>query len=97
MPSPSTQSSLFTDSVAPDAAHAAAARARMRDMIDRLRAASAPPWKDEMAAILDDGAFQRAMHYVPEAEARALWAEYDAQAERLYAVFLDDRSAPSAV
>ena len=92
MPSPAAQPSLFTDPVQPDAAHAAAARARMREMIERLRTASAPPWKDEMAAILDDGAFQRAMHYVPNAEACALWAEYDAQAERLYALLADGSS-----
>jgi hypothetical protein len=88
MPSPAAQPSLFTESVPPEAAHATAARVRMREMIERLRTASAPPWKDEMAAILDDGAFQRAMHYVPNEEARALWAEYDAHAERLYALLV---------
>ncbi len=56
-------------------------------MIDRLRSAEAPSWKDEMAVILDDGAFQRAMRLVPETEAKALWAEFDGQMERLYAIW----------
>jgi hypothetical protein len=93
MPSPAAQPSLFDTAPQSDASHAATARARMLEMIERLRTATAPPWKDNMAAILDDGAFQRAMHYVPEGEARALWAEYDAQAERLYAVFEGNNSA----
>ena len=66
---------------------AEAARTRMRGMIDRLKAASVPYWRDEAAVILDDGAFQRAMRLVPREEAQALWAEFDAQMERLYAIW----------
>ncbi len=55
-------------------------------MIDRLVGESVPPWKDQMGIILDDGAFQRAMQHVAMDEAKVLWAEFDAQMERLYAI-----------
>lgn len=63
-------------------------------MIDRLSATDVPPWTDQMGVILDDGAFQRAMRLVPELEARALWAEFDAQMERLYAIWAQTVAAP---
>ena len=66
---------------------AEAARTRMRGMIDRLKATSVPYWRDENAVILGGGAFQRAMRLVPREEAQALWAEFDAQMERLYAIW----------
>src|SRR5947208_12872331 len=53
-----------------------AARTRMREMIERLKATSVPGWRDEAAVILDDGAFQRAMRLVPRDEGQALWAEF---------------------
>ena len=58
----------------------------MRAMIDRLKAASVPYWRDEAAVILDDGAFQRAMRLVPPEEAQALWADFDKEMQRLYAM-----------
>lgn len=67
----------------------------MQDMIERLRAASLPYWRDEAAVILDDGAFQRAMRLVPPEEAQSLWAEFDAQMERLYAIWAATRSVTS--
>ena len=82
----SSQPSLFDPGQGANPAQAASARARMRTMIDRLSAASVPPWKDQMAVILDEGVFQRAMRLVPENEARSLWAEFDAQVERLCAI-----------
>jgi hypothetical protein len=72
-----------------------AARTRMRAMIERLKAASVPYWRDEAAVILDDGAFQRAMRLVPNDEAQSLWVEFDAQMERVYAIWAATRSASS--
>ncbi|HKM64955.1 MAG TPA: hypothetical protein VJY39_20950 [Acidisphaera sp.] len=83
----SDQLGLFDAEQESDPAQVAAARARMRQMIDRLSAAAVPPWKDQMGVILDDGAFQRAMRLVPPDEARSLWAEFDTHMERLYAMF----------
>ncbi len=91
---PSAQPGLFDSDRVADHAHTASARARMREMIDRLNAATTPPWKDEMTVILEDGAFQRAMRLVPEEEARSLWAEFDAHMQRLYALWLEANPPP---
>jgi hypothetical protein len=82
-----SQTSLFdTDRVVNDQ-QAATARTRMREMTDRLKATSVPYWRDEAAVILDDGAFQRAMRLVPREEAQALWAEFDKEMQRVYAIW----------
>ncbi len=65
----------------------------MRAMIDRLAAAATPPWQDHIGAILDDGAFQRAMRLVPDEEAQALRAEFDPHMQRLYSLWLDAEAA----
>lgn len=83
----SGQLGLFDTDRQPEDAQASFARARMTATIERLRAATLPPWKDQMGSILEDGAFQRAMRLVPEAEAQALWAAFDAQMERLCAIW----------
>ncbi len=85
------QLGLFENDHGVDQAQAAEARARMAGMIARLREACEPPWKDEAGVILDDGSFRRAMLLVPDGEAQALWAAYDAEMERLYAVFSQAR------
>lgn len=85
----SGQLGLFDTDRMADQTQATMARERMRTMIDRLVGAAVPPWKDHMAAILDDGAFQRAMRLVPADEAQALQVEYDAQTERLCAIWDD--------
>ena len=63
-------------------------------MIERLKVAPAPPWKDDAGVILDDGAFRRAMRLVPTEEAQASWAEFDAEMERLYAIWIRSRAGP---
>ena len=89
-----SQSSLFDTGGLIDDQQATTARTRMRAMIDRLKATSVPYWRDDMAVILDDGAFQRAMRLVPPEEAQALWAEFDAHTERLYAIWAASRPSP---
>ncbi len=84
--SAASQPSLFDADRIVDDRQAASARLRMRAMIDRLKAASVPYWRDEAAVILDDGAFQRAMRLVPPEEAQALWADFDKEMQRLYAM-----------
>jgi hypothetical protein len=79
------QLGLFDDGAVVDATQAALARAGMRATIARLTQTVAPPWKDQTGVILEDGAFRRAMRLVPAAEGEALWADYDAQMERLCA------------
>lgn len=89
MSATSAQPGLFDSHRVADQGQAAAARARMRAMIERLQATDVPPWADHMGAILDDGAFQRAMRLVEAEEAQTLWAEFDAHMERLYAIWLE--------
>ena len=90
-----SQPSLFDADRIVDDHQAASARTRMREMIERLKAASVPYWRDQAGVILDDGAFQRAMRLVPREEAQALWADFDAQMERLYAIWAAARPLPS--
>jgi hypothetical protein len=90
-----SQPSLFDADRIVDDQQAVAARTRMREMIERLKATSVPYWRDEAAVILDDGAFQRAMRLVPREEAQALWADFDAQMERLYAIWAAACASPS--
>ncbi len=87
----SRQPGLFDTDLGPDQAEAELARARMREMIDRLGAATTPPWTDQIGVILHDGSFKRAMRLVPADEAQALWAEFDAQMERLHAIWVEAR------
>jgi len=90
-----SQPNLFEVDRIADDQQAAAARVRMREMIKRLKATSVPYWRDEAAVILDDGAFQRAMRLVPHEEAQALWADFDTQMERLYAIWAAACASPS--
>lgn len=89
-----SQPSLFDVDPIVDDRQAESARIRMLGMIERLKAATVPYWRDESAVILDDGAFQRAMRLVPREEAQALWADFDSQMERLYAIWAAARSSP---
>ena len=88
-----SQTSLFDSPGLENQKQATAARERRQAMIGRLKAAEAPCWRDEAAVFLDDGAFQRAMRLVPAPEAAALGAEFDAEMERLYAVWASQRNS----
>jgi aspartate/tyrosine/aromatic aminotransferase len=89
----SAQLGLFESDHGADGAQAVLARARMRATIDRLDALSMPTWTNDTAVIMEDGAFRRAMQWVPVDEAQTLWAEFDRQMQRLYAIWIE--TAPS--
>ena len=88
-----SQPSLFDADSPADQQQAVSARLRMREMIERLQAASVPYWRDETGVILDDGAFQRAMRLVPPHEAKGLWADFDKEMQRLYEIWAAADSA----
>jgi hypothetical protein len=90
-----SQPSLFDAEQIVDDQQTVSARMRMLEMIERLKATSVPYWRDQTGVILDDGAFQRAMRLVPREEAQALWADFDAQMERLYAIWAAACASPS--
>ena len=94
--STASQPSLFDADRIVDDQQAASARIRMRAMIDRLKATSEPYWRDDAAVILDDGAFQRAMRLVPPEEAQALWADFDREMQRLYAIWAASATSQAA-
>jgi hypothetical protein len=88
------QPSLFDSDQFVDREQAEFARARMRGAIDLLAATSYPPWKDQMAVILEEGSFRRAMRLVPDDEAQRLWSEFDRQMDRLCAMWGEDTAEP---
>lgn len=76
----------------------ASIRPRMRGASRRLHAtlalvksASAMPWPDELAIIREDNAFRFGKDMLPPEEGAALWAEFDAEMDRLYAVMNADK------
>jgi hypothetical protein len=44
------------------------------------------PWDDQLTIIREDNAFRHGKDWLPPEEGAALWAEFDAEMERLYAV-----------
>lgn len=51
-----------------------------------VKSANAMPWPDQLAIIREDNAFQSAKDMLPPDEGAALWAEFDAQMNRLYGI-----------
>lgn len=61
-------------------------RARLHTTLALVKAAAAMPWTDRLAIIREDNAFRFGKDALPPAEAAALWAEFDVEMDRLYAV-----------
>ena len=61
-------------------------RARLHAMLALVKAAKAMPWPDQLAIIREDNAFRFGKDVLPRAEGAALWAEFDAEMNRLYAI-----------
>ena len=61
-------------------------RARLRATLALVKAAEVMPWTDPLAIIREDNAFRFGKDVLPPAEGSALWAEFDAEMDRLYAV-----------
>ena len=49
------------------------------------------PWSDQLAIIREDNTFRFGKYVLPAAEGAALWAEFDAEMNRLYAIMNQDR------
>lgn len=60
---------------------------------DRLHATSAQqmPWPDLLSIIREDNAFRFAKDLLPPLEGAGLWAEFDAEMDRLYAIMNDGK------
>ena len=61
-------------------------RSRLHATLALVKAACAMPWPDQLAIIREDNAFRFGKDVLPSAEGAALWAEFDAEMNRLYAI-----------
>ena len=61
-------------------------RARLHAALALVRGAAAMPWGDLLSVIREDNAFRSGKAMLPPEEGEALWAEFDAEMDRLYAV-----------
>lgn len=61
-------------------------RSRLRAKLELVRSAEAMPWADHLAIIREDNAFRFGKDALPPEEGAALWAEFNAEMDRLYAV-----------
>lgn len=61
-------------------------RRRLHATLALIKSAEAMPWPDRLAVIREDNAFRFAKDILPPDEGAALWAEFDAEMNRLYAV-----------
>ena len=61
-------------------------RRRLNDTLALVKAADTMPWPDQLAVIREDNAFRFGKDVLPPAEGAALWAEFDAEMNRLYAI-----------
>ncbi|MGH7120970.1 MAG: hypothetical protein ACREFP_18615 [Acetobacteraceae bacterium] len=61
-------------------------RRRLHATLALVKSADAMPWPDHLAIIREDNAFRFGKDMLPPDEGAALWAEFDAEMNRLYAI-----------
>ena len=61
-------------------------RARLCATLELVKAADAMPWDGLLDIIREDNAFRFGKDLLPAAEGASLWAEFDREMDRLYAV-----------
>lgn len=61
-------------------------RTRLRATLALVKAAETMPWTDQLGVIREDNAFRFGKDILPAAEGAALWAEFDAEMDRLYEI-----------
>jgi hypothetical protein len=61
-------------------------RSRLHATLSLVKSAEAMPWTDQLAIIREDNAFRFGKDVLPPAEGASLWAEFNAEMDRLYAV-----------
>lgn len=85
-----TQDDLFGSSAGtvegPSEEILALVRQRLHASLALVKAADAMPWDDQLAIIPEDNAFRYGKGLLPKAEGDALWAEFDVEMDRLYAI-----------
>jgi len=61
-------------------------RARLQATLALVKAAETMPWDDMLRVIREDNGFRWVKDVLPPAEGAALWAEFDREMDRLYAI-----------
>ena len=61
-------------------------RARLLATLALVQAAETMPWTDLLAIIREDNAFRFGKNVLPAAEGAALWAAFNVEMDRLYAI-----------
>lgn len=66
-------------------------RKRLYAALALVKAAEVMPWNDILTIIRDDNAFRFGKDVLPSAEGEALWAEFNVEMDRLYAIMNEGR------
>jgi hypothetical protein len=61
-------------------------RTQLRQTLDLVRSAESMPWTDQLEIIRADNAFRYGKEALPPEEAAELWAAFNREMDRLYAV-----------
>ncbi len=61
-------------------------RTRLHAALALVQGAERMPWPDQLSVIREDNAFRYAKGLLPAEEGAALWAAFDQEMDRLYAV-----------
>ncbi|MDP3746351.1 MAG: hypothetical protein Q8Q88_04795 [Phenylobacterium sp.] len=70
---------------APSEEVAAVIRSRLHATLALVKSATSMPWREPLSIIREDNAFRFGKDALPPDEGARLWAEFDAEMERLYA------------
>ncbi len=69
-------------------------RARLRKVLALVKGAPAMPWTEMADIIREDNAFRWGKDMLPPEEGAALWAEFEVEMDRLYAVMNEGKEMP---
>ncbi len=94
----SQQADLFGDSTSareqPNEAFVATIRARLLASLALVKAATVMPWSDMLTIIREDNSFRYDKDVLPAREGAALWAEFNVEMDRLYAIMNEGKEMP---
>jgi len=83
------QSDLFVTepclAESPNEEVAAVLRSRLNATLALVKSATSMPWTEPLSIIREENAFRFGKDALPAEEGERLWAEFDAEMERLYA------------
>jgi hypothetical protein len=69
-------------------------RAPLHAALALLKSAQVMPWNDMLTIIREDNAFRFGKDVLPPEEGAVLWAEFNLEMDRLYAIMNEDKELP---